>query len=523
MSVKLRWVWCTPVLLAGALIAMAALDPGGSAPAIRAGAAPGSSPSASAPGAAAAVGAQSAAAGSGAAGAVGASRKVTFAGRKFEVPANWPVINLQTDPSTCVRFDVHAVYIGNPGANEQCPARGAGRPQGAVLITSSSFFTPAQATDNPTAHVMKAAAPGIAVEASYGSDRSVVLGILDSANLIPSGRPSQSSTPPAGPATSIPTAPGTLHAPNLPTAPSPTATPAALSEATATATPATTGPAATATPPATDPADRSATGRTSVKAGTNTAPSTLGAGLGFDTCAAPSTSTMQAWGASPYSNVGIYIGGSDRACAQPNLTASWVTQETAAGWSFMPFYVGPQAAFGEITSPQTQAVQCADDAATQAQALGIKPGAIIYYDMEAYPTTASATATAFMSAWTKELHAKGYFSGIYGSLNSGISDLVANWGSASDPDYIDIADWNSTADADPAAAPATEWAGRRVHQFAGGTQTTYGGIQIDIDQDFSGLVAAQCDIGVTPVSPSPTKTRSGTPGQVGGCVTGVGR
>jgi Rv2525c-like, glycoside hydrolase-like domain len=80
-------------------------------------------------------------------------------------------------------------------------------------------------------------------------------------------------------------------------------------------------------------------------------------GQGFDACTAPSVAQMQAWRQqSPYRAIGIYIGGSDRACAQPNLTASWVSRQQQAGWHFIPIYVGPQAGFGEISSAASQAV-----------------------------------------------------------------------------------------------------------------------------------------------------------------------
>ena len=52
---------------------------------------------------------------------------------------------------------------------------------------------------------------------------------------------------------------------------------------------------------------------------------------------------MSAWGASPYRAVGIYVGGANEACAQPNLSPSWVAQESAAGWVLLPIYVGLQA------------------------------------------------------------------------------------------------------------------------------------------------------------------------------------
>ena len=67
-------------------------------------------------------------------------------------------------------------------------------------------------------------------------------------------------------------------------------------------------------------------------------------GLGFDACTAPSTSTMQKWwSGTPWSWVGIYIGGSVRACSQPNLTASWMNTTYAQGWSYELLWVGPQA------------------------------------------------------------------------------------------------------------------------------------------------------------------------------------
>ena len=52
---------------------------------------------------------------------------VRFAGYTIRVPASWPVYRLDRDPSRCVRYDRHAVYLGQPGANQQCPAHLVGR------------------------------------------------------------------------------------------------------------------------------------------------------------------------------------------------------------------------------------------------------------------------------------------------------------------------------------------------------------------------------------------------------------
>ena len=52
----------------------------------------------------------------------GAMKNVSFLGYRALVPASWPVVNLRATPAACVRFDVHAVYLGVPGHAEYCPA-----------------------------------------------------------------------------------------------------------------------------------------------------------------------------------------------------------------------------------------------------------------------------------------------------------------------------------------------------------------------------------------------------------------
>jgi hypothetical protein len=209
-------------------------------------------------------------------------------------------------------------------------------------------------------------------------------------------------------------------------------------------------------------------------------------GKGFDPCTAPSGAAMSAWkSSSPYGAIGVYIGGSDRACSQPNLTASWVSAEASAGWRFLPLYVGPQAAFGELTSPASQAVSAANDAVTQAASLGFGAGTVVYYDMEGYGSGYRSAALTFMSNWTSQLHAKGYRSGIYSSSSSGITDLANNISSYTMPDVIDDALWNGVANTADPNIPATVWVNhQRVHQYSGGHDETYGGYTINIDQDY---------------------------------------
>jgi Domain of unknown function (DUF1906) len=371
--------------------------------------------------------------------AQGASKTVTYLGYSFAVPASWPVVHVTA--TTCVRFDRHALYLGAPGSNQDCPTGLLGTTEAILAQPAPGRVAAASAAEDPVAHRITAVSHRIEVTATYGTDPGLITGILASASL-----------------------------------PAPTASRAAPGQVPTNAALRLAEPAAAA---ADVPA--SATSFT---------------GEGFDACAAPSAAYMSAWHSkSPYGAVGIYIGGAERACAQPNLTAAWVTQQAAAGWRFLPIYVGPQAEFGQITTPASQAVAAAQDAVTQAAALGLGPGTAIYYDMEAYPAAQEKNALAFMSAWTTELHAEGYKSGIYGSSASGVTDLVANFTKDAMPDVIWDALWNGDANTADPAIPATDWANNdRAHQFNGGNDETYGGDTIDVDQDY-------LDVSLTPPGP----------------------
>lgn len=236
-------------------------------------------------------------------------------------------------------------------------------------------------------------------------------------------------------------------------------------------------------------------------------------GLGFDACSAPSTKAMAAWAESPFRGVGIYIGGENSACSQPNLSASWVSAQTTAGWHLIPTYVGLQAptsacsSCAKLTSTAaiTQGTAAAEDAVTQASTIGIGPGSPIYFDMEAYTPTTSATAAvlAFLEAWTEKLHALGYQSGVYSSSSSGIADLAKVYGSTTyvSPDNIWTANWNNAENTLDPVIPSTAWPNhQRIHQFRGGHNETWGGTTINIDSDY--VDAATVGVGTAPVGES---------------------
>ena len=154
-----------------------------------------------------------------------------------------------------------------------------------------------------------------------------------------------------------------------------------------------------------------------------------------------------------------------------------------------------QAEFSQITSPASQADAAAQDAVTQAAALGFGPGTPIYYDMEAYPASQKSERPGLPVRLDHRLHAAGYKSGVYSSSSSGITDLVANFTRYAMPDVIWDALWNGDANTADPVIPAADWASQqRAHQFHGGADATYGGDTVDIDQDY-------LDVNVLPPGP----------------------
>ena len=230
-----------------------------------------------------------------------------------------------------------------------------------------------------------------------------------------------------------------------------------------------------------------------------TATATRLSGYAFDACAAPPLTAMQIWTSSPYDGVGVYVGGVNRSCSQPNLTAAWVTAVSLQGWRIIPIYVGHQAPCTarpraiEFTTTTAASLGAADaaDAVLQAQALGMLPGSAIYGDMEHYYSLSDvACRTAvlgYVSAWTKELHRLGYLSGMYANLTSGAKHLSEAYISPAyaRPDAIWIARWDANTTLTRwAGIPNAQWSNhQRGKQYQGDHDETYGGVKINIDSD----------------------------------------
>jgi hypothetical protein len=246
-------------------------------------------------------------------------------------------------------------------------------------------------------------------------------------------------------------------------------------------------------------------------------------GYGFDQCLAPESWKMDRWmEQSPFSAVGIYISGASRGCRdQPNLTPAWVSHQLENGWRLLPITLGPQASchpafprYGNDPTIRTnsadnyraarkQARAEADTAVAAAQRLGITEGSTLWYDLEGANglltnATCRESALSFLSAWTSRLHRNGYVSGVYSSAGSGIKildDVRVNRPNAYQlPDRVWIARWDGKANLDacrdqPTCYVRTDgWKPhRRVKQYRGGHNETWGGVTINIDSNFMSL------------------------------------
>jgi Rv2525c-like, glycoside hydrolase-like domain len=243
---------------------------------------------------------------------------------------------------------------------------------------------------------------------------------------------------------------------------------------------------------------------------------TVYTGYGFDACTAPSLAALTAWTASPYRALGIYIGGANRACGDGNLSASWVEDAVGQGWSLLPLYVGLQApCVGQSrlsklsTSTGTAASQgraAADDAVARAAVFGLPAGSPIYFDMEGYATnnaTCTKAVQAFVTAWDDELRVLGYIAGVYGSAASTIRD-ISNLGIGT-PDDAWIANWNGNPSVfgDPYVSDSLWQNHQRIHQFKGGHKETWGGVTINVDDDFVDAAAVGSSAPPPPPPPPP--------------------
>jgi hypothetical protein len=392
---------------------------------------------------------------------------ITYAGLSVTVPASWPVVDLAKTPKACVRVDRHALYLGRPAADQDCPARAMGHTE-ALLLTPAAALRGTEAglaaavSDIGTAPALTAqarqlgqfaqtfAAARVTALASFGAHPETVQAALASIEKV-----------------SAFTVRDTV-------APAPTGL--------------------------TDKVDY-----TKVATGTHYE------GEGFDTCASPSTEAMKAWLASPFRSIGIYIGGRNRACLWGNLSYPWISTVAKMGWRLQPIYVGlqpsctDQGGMADISRNSTTAraqgrVEGAD-AVSKGRALGLYQGSTLNSDIESYntyDTTCVASTMAYLDGFVRALHDRGYLAGVYSSAYSAIENLAQRYESTSQarPDVVWTARWNGVATTSEKVLSSGQWSYHaRAKQYRGDHTSRYGGVSIRIDSNFLDTSVASVSYG----------------------------
>lgn len=375
------------------------------------------------------------------------AKTVEYRGARIPVPAGWEVHRLDRDPARCVRLDRPAIYLGRPGAQPDCPARliggaetlqveplggssglGAERRRGPVRADRLATQVVRPSDD----HTFRLDLPeaGVSVSGSYGTDPDTLQSAVRRMRLSSSWRADPS-------------------------------------------------------------AERRRTGQPAkVKIEQQTRK--WATGKGFDTCTAPSLTTMSRWRRT-YGISNIYIGGAARGCSQPNLTSTWVRSVRRMGYRLIPTYVGLQAPCTKFRSrfstknAATEGRKAASDAVRRAKALGIPRKKPIYFDIEAYDsrkTKCRQAVLTFLHSWSTGLKARHYVSGVYSSAGAAVRDL--GWATGiTKPKSIWFAHWDGKARTIGSPYLPDSWwqPHRRIKQYKGGHNEKHGGITLNVDSN----------------------------------------
>jgi hypothetical protein len=470
-------------------------------------------------------------------------KTVEYGGYLVGVPAAWPVYRLAGWPYLCVRYDTHAVYLGNPRPDQQCGAHLVGRTQavriegdearpavsyqwGAGAIGQANGWPIGWPISGDTAERELGPTiqrPRLSITATFADDPAVaerIVGSVRAANLLLSQLP----TPPARPRPLSARAVVGDHVPPRLTVRDAVAGPTRARAHARARVPAPARAHARAHARARVPAPGRAHARAHARARVPApgraharahararvpAPGRAHAHAhararpvrrpiaGFDTCTAPSIAAMRAWRPF-YGVIAIYIGGVNRACDQGNLSARWVRQVKAMGWSLIPTYVGLQPPCDHFSGKirlkraASEGAAAARDAIARARGLHLGRHAPIYFDMEAYNSARKRCRRAvltFLDAWTRQLDARAHVSGVYSSASSAVQDLGGTREIAGHPlarprsIWFALWDGHVNVRGEP-YLPASWWSrDQRIKQFRGSRWQRHGRFRLNIDRD----------------------------------------
>lgn len=163
---------------------------------------------------------------------------------------------------------------------------------------------------------------------------------------------------------------------------------------------------------------------------------------GFDTCSAK-TQTMLSdwWNATPWWDIGVYLGGSVGQTLGCYDGAAAVDRALNTGYGVTLYWYGPQLGSPcnigtyssyislNTTTAYNQGVAQANSANSAAVAAGLPGGTRIYYDMEAYYANSGcrAASQAFINGWDYQINVNTAFWGA--AYGSSCASYPSDWAS----------------------------------------------------------------------------------------------
>ena len=223
-------------------------------------------------------------------------------------------------------------------------------------------------------------------------------------------------------------------------------------------------------------------------------------GEGFDTATPPSTADMTNWWTTtPYSGIGVYIGGENFRGTNPghNYFANIMT----TGYAVWLYWVGLQSACAtqsglapfsnNANTAQSQGETEANEAVSEADSTGFGNFYIVY-DLEAFNTGNSACVTAaasFINGFEYEVHTvDGKHGAVYGSSCASDLDNYVNHSNVPEAIFPADAGFSDFKTTPIQCVANNHWDhNQRVHQWSLGTKTRFlsgdSGPSITLDED----------------------------------------
>lgn len=357
------------------------------------------------------------------------TQTVSYHGYAVTVPASWPVVDLSATPTTCVRLDRPAVYLGRSAAQADCPAHLVGRSSGLVL---EPLTTAQPSTDGLLRREIADA--GVLATAYYapGTEQAA-------SDVLATGRVVSKSQ-------------------SARVAQAAAATPSVV---------ATGNFAGYAFDTCTAPAQASMDAWRADYQG-------VGIYISGGLRACNQDNLTANWVAANASKGWQFL------LIDVGLQAPCTTYSSRMS----------SVASTALTQGRNAAINAV--AAAQALGFAQRSAIYSDIEAYTSTAACKAAVLSYLSGWTQELNSRGYVGGAYVGAASGATDLSSVYTSTAytRPDNLWFAHWGSTPVGTSRFVPATYWNNhQRVHQFVGDTSETHGGVQMSVDRNYVNLTA----------------------------------